>query len=86
MALQTEKEKIAHLLRRFGFGASEAEMEYYSQGGLKGAIDKLINWEKVERGDFIEAGELDERGGIPQPGPAVLHWYGRALTTQRPFL
>ncbi|MCB0826035.1 MAG: DUF1800 domain-containing protein [Armatimonadetes bacterium] len=85
MALQSEKEKIAHLLRRFGFGASEAEMEYYSQGGLKGAIDKLINWEKVERGDFIEAGELDERGGIPQPQLAVLHWYGRALTTQRPL-
>lgn len=85
MALQTEKEKIAHLLRRFGFGASEAEMEYYSQGGLKGAIDKLINWENVERGDFIEAGELDERGIIAQPQIAVLHWYGRALTTQRPL-
>lgn len=47
MAL-TEREKVAHLLRRFGFGASEAELDYYGKNGLSGAIDLLLNYEKVE--------------------------------------
>jgi Protein of unknown function (DUF1800) len=46
--MMTEKEKIAHLLRRFGFGASEAELEYYGKGGLPGAINKLLNYENIE--------------------------------------
>ena len=44
----TEQEKVAHLLRRFGFGASEAELQYYGKNGLSGAIDLLLNYEKVE--------------------------------------
>jgi uncharacterized protein (DUF1800 family) len=44
----TEREKIAHLLRRFAFGASEAELEYYGKDGLAGAISKLLNYEAVE--------------------------------------
>ena len=47
MALN-EQEKIAHLLRRFGFGASEAEMTFYSKNGLAGAITALLDYEKVE--------------------------------------
>ena len=44
----TEQEKIAHLLRRFGFGASEAEIQYYGKNGLSGAIDTLLDYEKIE--------------------------------------
>jgi uncharacterized protein (DUF1800 family) len=44
----TEQEKIAHLLRRFGFGASEAEMAYYGKNGLSGAITALLEYDKVE--------------------------------------
>jgi uncharacterized protein (DUF1800 family) len=44
----TEQEKIAHLLRRFGFGASEAELAYYGKSGLSGAINALLDYEKVE--------------------------------------
>ncbi len=44
----TEQEKIAHLLRRFGFGASEAEVTYYGKNGLAGAITALLDYEKVE--------------------------------------
>lgn len=38
----TDREKIAHLLRRFGLGASEAELDYYGKGDLKQAIDLLM--------------------------------------------
>lgn len=44
----TEREKVAHLLRRFGFGASEAELEYYGKNGHAGAIDALLDYEKIE--------------------------------------
>ena len=44
----SEQEKIAHLLRRFGFGASEAEMAYYSKNGLSGAITALLDYDKIE--------------------------------------
>ena len=47
MALSTEREKCAHLLRRFGLGASEAELDYYLKDGLNGAIDKLADDEEV---------------------------------------
>ena len=46
MAL-SEREKGAHLLRRFGLGASESELNYYMQGGLKGAINMLLNCETI---------------------------------------
>ncbi|HLO97619.1 MAG TPA: DUF1800 domain-containing protein [Fimbriimonas sp.] len=44
----TDRDKVAHLLRRFGFGASEAELDYYSKNGLSGAINLLLEYEKVE--------------------------------------
>jgi uncharacterized protein (DUF1800 family) len=46
--MMTEREKIAHLLRRFGMGASESELEYYGKNGLSGAIDLLLDYDKVE--------------------------------------
>src|SRR5438309_417552 len=49
MALDTERQKGAHLLRRFALGASEAELDYYLKDGLTGAIDKLLNYENVDR-------------------------------------
>lgn len=44
----TDRDKVAHLLRRFGFGASESELDYYSKGGLSGAINLLLDYDKVE--------------------------------------
>ena len=85
MALQTEREKVAHLLRRFAFGASETELDYYSQGGLKGAIDKLLKWEDIDRGEFIDVASIDQNGRIPRPQQVGLHWYGQAMITMRPL-
>jgi len=42
------KEKLKHLLRRFGLGAGRLEVEKYSKYGLDGAIERLIHYEKVE--------------------------------------
>ena len=42
MGFQSDRDKVAHLLRRFGFGASEAELDYYAKDGLKFAFDKIF--------------------------------------------
>jgi uncharacterized protein (DUF1800 family) len=38
---------IAHLLRRAGFGHSQAEGEQYSQKGLSAAVDELVDYQRV---------------------------------------
>jgi hypothetical protein len=43
----TERARIAHLLRRAGLGASEAELDYYERLGYRGAVDALMSYAKV---------------------------------------
>jgi len=86
MKFKSEREKVAHLLRRFGLGASEAEVDFYSRGGLKSAIDLLLNY-----------GEIDEGFDLPitkfQQGPqnrvnmigVQAWWVARLMSTRRPL-
>jgi uncharacterized protein (DUF1800 family) len=50
--------QIQHLLRRAGFGATAAEMDYYTKLGLGGSIDQLINYTSV-------ADDVDSKIGTP---------------------
>src|SRR5688572_5260124 len=43
----TVREKVAHLLRRFGLGASQGELDSLETLGVKGAIDALLDFEKA---------------------------------------
>ncbi len=86
MPLQTEREKCAHLLRRFGLGASEAELDYYLQGGLSGAIEKLLNYESVKEPydyDLIDLMALNQK--VLNPTIASLWWTVKLVTTRRPL-
>jgi uncharacterized protein (DUF1800 family) len=84
--LQTDKQKIAHLLRRFGFGASEAEIAYYSQGGLQGAVDKLLNYEKVDEGFTVDPMSLAVAKNGKLKIEAVQEWWlMRMIATRRPL-
>jgi len=85
MSLQTDDQKIAHLLRRFAFGASEAEMAYYSRGGLKGAIDKLLNYQTVDEGFGIEPEKFQNNQGNLNLRAAQSWWYLRILATSHPL-
>ncbi len=85
MAL-TEQEKVAHLLRRFGLGASEAELNYYSQGGLKSAIDKLINCENTPEAFEFNWEIVEDQKGQIKPQQAVVGWAARMLMTRRPLV
>lgn len=86
MPFRTERDKGAHLLRRFGLGASEAELDYYMEGGLDAAIEKLLNYESVKEPydfDLIDMMALDQR----PVNPAIVGawWTLRLLTTRRPL-
>src|SRR5437879_4491258 len=47
----TTREKVAHLLRRFGLGASQTELDSYSRVGVDGAINRLLHYEGIQE-DF----------------------------------
>jgi hypothetical protein len=86
MALQEERARIAHLLRRFGLGASELELDFYGRQGLAGAIDLLLNFERVE-----DEPEWDIRlflqGDPPrlQMGGVSALWHLRLASTRKPL-
>ncbi len=85
MALSTDKQKAAHLLRRFGLGASEAEIAYYMQDGLEGAMDRLLNYENVEEGYPFDPTAFASKKGTVLPIGLGMWWTGRLLATRRPL-
>ena len=85
MALSTEREKCAHLLRRFGLGASEAELDYYLKDGLNGAIDRLLDYSSVPEGFDLDVQKLANQNGVIQPQIVGVWWTLRLVSTQRPL-
>jgi uncharacterized protein (DUF1800 family) len=85
----SKRDKIRHLLRRFGLGASFAEVEFYEKLGVDGAIDRLIDYDKVEEGFDATplAFALENKDGRLQLNPpgVAAWWTLRLLTTQRPL-
>ncbi len=86
MILNSERDKVAHLLRRFGLGASEAEIDFYGKEGLSSAIDKLLDYEKVEDSFSLPITTFTNKQNGLVPMPAVqAHWILRMLSTRRPL-
>jgi uncharacterized protein (DUF1800 family) len=84
MALVSDRDKCAHLLRRFGLGASEAEVDYYLRDGLLGAIDRLLETGEDEGVQFRLSDLADEKGVVRVP-QLVGAWVIRLMTTRRPL-
>lgn len=85
MLLRTEEQKVAHLLRRFAFGASESEMDYYGKGGLSAAIDRLLSYEKVSEDFDITPQQITGANGNVNIRVAQLWWYFRILASSHPL-
>ena len=85
----TTREKVAHILRRFGLGASKAELDFYEKLGVEGALDRLINYDKVEEGYPVNVWEFAQR--LPERPPRlraeqVASWWAlRMMVSQRPL-
>jgi uncharacterized protein (DUF1800 family) len=83
MSMRSERDRIAHLLRRFGLGASEQELEFYGKLGLSGAIDHLLKAEDPSPSVALEAFET-KKGAVKIAG--VQGWWAlRMATTQAPL-
>ena len=85
MAL-TDREKGAHLLRRFGLGASESELNYYMQDGLKSAVDKLLNCESIPEAYEFSWDIVQNAKDQIKPAQAVVGYAARMMMTRRPLL
>lgn len=87
MAITGDQARTAHLLRRFGLGASEAEVDFYSAGGWEKAVDRLLNYESVPEPVVYDDEFLMDPDGrmIPNPRLAQVACYSWLLTTTRPL-
>src|SRR5438309_7449176 len=87
MALDTTRSPVAHLLRRAGFGATEAELDQYTALGFDGALDRLLNPEQVD--DSATDQQLTplttDLGDPKKIESAKFWWLNRMLYTQRPL-
>ncbi|MBV6459185.1 MAG: hypothetical protein HONBIEJF_02328 [Fimbriimonadaceae bacterium] len=85
----TEREKIAHALRRFGLGAGAVEMAQYESLGLEGTLKKLIDYDSVDEGFPISPWELCFDEGTKEvyldPFRSATWWALRFLLTKRPL-
>ncbi len=82
----SEKQKIAHLLRRFGLGASEAELEYYGKNGLSGAINLLLDHERAPDVTNWDPMIFANNKGIVNIKVMQNIWMAKLVCTQRPLL
>src|SRR5947209_2305042 len=89
MPLDTERSRVAHLLRRAGFGASEAELDGYTALGVQATLDRLLNPEQVDDTAAEQPVPFDldptSRDNRRQIEPAKVWWFSRMLATQRPL-
>lgn len=84
MPFEDERSKVAHLLRRAGFGYSAAELDQYTALGFQGAVDLLLNYDQVDDSstDQLLSGlELD----LTKVEDAKFWWLTRMLNTRRPL-
>lgn len=89
MAL-SERDKIAHLLRRAGFAARPEEIEAGVAQGLQATVDQLVNFESVPDNLPLPPAGLNtntERGGPPQGYLELVRgwWLNAMIKTTRPL-
>ena len=90
MALDTARSQVAHLLRRAGFGATEAELDQYTALGFAGALERVLTPEQV---DDSAANQLLAPLAVDTSDPearrkieaAKFWWFSRMLYTRRPL-
>ena len=87
MVLDNTRSQIAHLLRRAGFGATEAELDQYTPLGFAGAVDRILNLEQVDDSatDQLLAPLTTDLGDRKKIEAAKFWWVNRMLYTQRPL-
>src|SRR5947207_7810694 len=83
MGLDNERSRVAHLLRRAGFGGSEAEVDEYVALGFEGSVDRLLNPERVE--DDLDQKVAALKPDMSKVADVQLVWLYRMVNTRRPL-
>ncbi|MSQ21910.1 MAG: DUF1800 domain-containing protein [Dehalococcoidia bacterium] len=81
--LRSERARIAHLLRRAGFGASEEELNQYEAMGLAGTVDYLLDYEHVDD-SALEAKLQSLNFDLTKTGDLQRWWLLRMVYSKRP--
>ncbi|MBS1714823.1 MAG: DUF1800 domain-containing protein [Armatimonadetes bacterium] len=84
----TERDKVAHLLRRFGLGAGRYELRNTEALGTEGTLDRLLDFEKTDEkfpySPWSFAVQAD--GKLYTDAYQIAAWWGlRLLMTRRPL-
>ena len=80
----TERQKIAHLLRRASFGFNIADLDRAEGMGLNATIDELIEFESIDDSDL--ARRISEAGLDFELPPEMRRWWHlRMAYTKRPL-
>ena len=84
----TERERISHLLRRLGLGSGKAELAVYERLGFDGALNRLLDFEKVDEGFGISPWSVamqPDKQLYRDPYQMGMWWSLRMLMTARPL-
>jgi len=77
--------QVGHLLRKAGFGTSQADLSNYQPLGFNGAVDRLLNYQQVSDGALenrLSALNLN----LNSPADQQRWWLLHMAWTQRPLL
>ena len=84
----TNREKVAHLLRRFGLGAGQYEVDRYEKLGVEGPLKALLDYADQDEGFPVSPWSFavqSDRKLYTDPYQIAAWWSLRLLMTQRPL-
>ena len=84
----TARARIAHLLRRAGFGGTAAELDEYQALGFEGAVERLLNPQAVAQPDLdarLAALDLDPATNPGAFSDLQTEWLKRMIATRCPL-
>jgi uncharacterized protein (DUF1800 family) len=86
-ALGSERVRIAHLLRRAGFGATQPELDRYAAMGTTAATQSLLNFQQTSNATLEgQLPVIDPMGGKTVTAAAIQGWWlQRMVQTARPL-
>jgi hypothetical protein len=84
--MPSQYDRMAHLIRRAGFGARPDEINNYLSQGFEATVDQLINYEQIPDPD-VPAQPTTPNGGFDitllGPDDIAAWWFDRMIKTKR---
>src|ERR1700737_4882234 len=86
-ALSSERVRVAHLLRRAGFGGTKTELDHFAALGQTAATEALLNYSKTSNAALESKLPTIDLSGTTQPTAAAIQswWLQRMVESARPL-